>query len=328
MKNFVKIGLLALAVFIAVPSSWGKKIQRPISMDIPFLTEANVSHRYGNLDYSLRIQVNNSVSEYQIIDTNELPKKEASTLPKFNFVNDLTSSVEQYLDACATGLGFNVGGRGNSYFTLKVSIKDYKLRIRDYNLKKDIFSSSGSMVIRWELVDPDNNIVISETTCTGRGTARTLEEIIYPLYISYDQALNGIDWDRIASQMKIAKTAQQEKNKSVSGMGDSALEHTVIRWYIVSKPQGADVSWRVVSSTPDVSNTNANFVGTTPYESTESFDIRGLTYNNSGNVQIEVSCEKPGYITQRKRFNLRQAIDQKEISAKFNLVKEDSEEAE
>ncbi|MDE5998545.1 MAG: hypothetical protein K2H04_00475, partial [Bacteroidaceae bacterium] len=105
--------------------------------------------------------------------------------------------------------------------------------------------------------------------------------------------------------------------------GDTALEHTVIRWYITSAPQGADVSWRVVSSTPDVSNTNSCFVGSTPYETTESFDIKGMTYNNSGNIQIEVSCEKPGYITQRKRFNLRQAIDQKEISAKFNLIKDE-----
>lgn len=30
-----------------------------------------------------------------------------------------------------------------------------------------------------------------------------------------------------------------------------------------------------------------------------------------------------GYITQRRRFNLRQAIDQREISAKFNLIKEE-----
>lgn len=59
-----------------------------------------------------------------------------------------------------------------------------------------------------------------------------------------------------------------------------------------------------------------------PYESTESFDIKGLTYNNSGNVQIEVTCERPGYLPQKKRFNLRQVIDQKEISAQFNLVKE------
>ena len=72
-------------------------------------------------------------------------------------------------------------------------------------------------------------------------------------------------------------------------------------------------------------NTNSKFVGTTPYETTESFDIKGMNYNNSGNIQIEITCEKPGYITQTKRFNLRQAIDQKEITTKFNLVKESDE---
>ena len=96
----------------------------------------------------------------------------------------------------------------------------------------------------------------------------------------------------------------------------------MIRWYIDSAPKGADVSFRIVSSTPDVKNTNSNYVGSTPYETTETFDVKGLTYNNSGNVQVEVVCEKAGYITQKKRFNLRQVIDQKEISTKFNLIKE------
>ncbi|MEF2644025.1 MAG: hypothetical protein U0M50_08195 [Paramuribaculum sp.] len=40
-------------------------------------------------------------------------------------------------------------------------------------------------------------------------------------------------------------------------------------------------------------------------------------------MQIEITCEKPGYLPQRRRFNVRQAIDQKEISAKFNLVREE-----
>ena len=115
-----------------------------------------------------------------------------------------------------------------------------------------------------------------------------------------------------------------ERNRSVKGDGNTALEHTIIRWYIISSPMGADVSWRVVSSTPDVKNTNASYVGTTPYETTEAFDIRGLRYQNSGDVQIEITCEKPGYLPQRRRFNVRQAIDQKEISAKFNLVPEES----
>lgn len=134
-----------------------------------------------------------------------------------------------------------------------------------------------------------------------------------------------IDWDSIAAQLKVAKHAQQEGNKQVTGDGNTALERTIVRWYITSKPQGADVYWRVVSSTPDVQNTNANYIGNTPYESTESFDIKGLTYNNSGNVQIEVTCEKAGYISQKKRYNLRQVIDQKELSSKFNLVKEGEE---
>ena len=114
-----------------------------------------------------------------------------------------------------------------------------------------------------------------------------------------------------------------EGNKKVTGEGNTALESTIIRWYIDSSPKGADVSTRVVSSTSDVKNTNQNYVGSTPYETTEAFDIKGLTFNNSGDVQIEVTCEKAGYITQKKRFNLRQAIEQKEISTKFNLVKDE-----
>lgn len=80
-----------------------------------------------------------------------------------------------------------------------------------------------------------------------------------------------------------------------------------------------------LSSTPDVKNTNSKFVGTTPYETIESFDIKGMNYDNSGNIQVEIRCEKIGYITQVKRFILRQAIDQKEITTKFNLVRDNEE---
>ena len=121
-----------------------------------------------------------------------------------------------------------------------------------------------------------------------------------------------------------AETSNAVKaNKKVVGDGSTSLEQTVIRWYIDSYPKGADVFTRVISSTPDVKNSNQNYVGTTPYETTEAFDIKGLTLNNAGDVQIEVTCEKPGYISQKKRFNVLQAIDQKEISTKFNLVKDE-----
>lgn len=326
MQIINRILVVVAAMVVMTTSVHAKKPSVPSRIDVVFPERAVVSHRYGNLDYGLRIQVTSDVRERNIVNTSDLPSKEAADFPSVSFMYSLTESAEQFLDSYATGLGFKVASNSNSDFLLKVSISDFRLRVRDYNLKKKVFSSSGAMVINWELYTPENELAISSTTSSGHGSARSLNRIAEPLSESFEQALSDIDWDRIASQLKIAKTAKQEKNKEVGGMGNTALEHTVIRWYIISTPQGADVSWRVVSSTPDVANTNANFVGTTPYESTESFDIRGLTYNNSGNVQIEIMCEKSGYMTQRKRFNLRQAIDQKEISAKFNLVKEETEE--
>lgn len=67
-------------------------------------------------------------------------------------------------------------------------------------------------------------------------------------------------------------------------------------------------------------NTNETYLMTTPFEETRSFDILGLTYENSRNVQIEIKVSKKGYEDQIKRFNVRQAIDQQEISGFFELV--------
>ena len=106
--------------------------------------------------------------------------------------------------------------------------------------------------------------------------------------------------------------------------GKTALERTIIRWAFESDPQGARVFWRVISSVPDeVKNTNETYLGTTPFEETRSFNILGLTYENSRDVQIEVKVKRKGYIDQTKRFNVRQAIDQQEISSFYDLIPTD-----
>ncbi|MBR1687384.1 MAG: hypothetical protein IJ710_02505 [Prevotella sp.] len=106
--------------------------------------------------------------------------------------------------------------------------------------------------------------------------------------------------------------------------GQTDLERTIIRWFFDSDPKGARVFWRVISSIPaEVKNTNETYLGTTPFEETRSFNILGLTYENSRDVQIEVKLRRKGYMDQTKRFNVRQAIDQQEISSFFDLVKED-----
>ncbi len=106
--------------------------------------------------------------------------------------------------------------------------------------------------------------------------------------------------------------------------GATALEKTIIRWFFDSEPRGARVFWRVISSVPaQVKNTNESYLGTTPFEETRSFNILGLTYENSRDVQIEVKITKSGYMDQTKRFNVRQAIDQMEISSFYDLVPRD-----
>ena len=117
----------------------------------------------------------------------------------------------------------------------------------------------------------------------------------------------------------VAGEADNQVNRDKAGQ--SELERTIIRWYFDSDPRGARIFWRVISSVPaEVKNTNETYLMTTPFEETRSFNILGLTYENSRDVQIEIKVSKKGYEDQIKRFNVRQAIDQQEISAFFELV--------
>lgn len=103
--------------------------------------------------------------------------------------------------------------------------------------------------------------------------------------------------------------------------GQTDMERTIVRWYFDSDPRGARIFWRVISSVPaEVKNRNETYLMTTPFEETRSFNILGLTYENSRDVQIEIKITKRGYEDQIKRFNVCPAIDQQEISGFFELV--------
>lgn len=115
------------------------------------------------------------------------------------------------------------------------------------------------------------------------------------------------------------RQASQRVNRNDVGTTD--MERTILRWYFDSDPRGARVFWRVISSVPnEVKNTNETYLTTTPIEETRSFNIQGLTYDNSRDVTIEIKVTKRGYEDQVKRFNVRQALDQQEISGFFELV--------
>ena len=112
-----------------------------------------------------------------------------------------------------------------------------------------------------------------------------------------------------------------EEQVSRENGGTTSMEDTVIRWFIDSDSRGARIFWRVISNVPnEVKNTNESYMTTTPFEETRGFSIPGLTYENSRNVTIEIKISKRGYEDQVKRYNVRQALDQQEISGFFELV--------
>ncbi len=119
------------------------------------------------------------------------------------------------------------------------------------------------------------------------------------------------------------RLAKNEPTEKVEGSGATVLEQMIVRWDVQSRPQGADIFWRVVSKTPEVKSTNNKYLMTTPYEATKALDIKGLTYQSSSNVRIILRCEKDGYMPQEKEFDVRMVLDQEEISAFFRLVKEE-----
>ncbi|MDE5749186.1 MAG: hypothetical protein K2H87_00280, partial [Duncaniella sp.] len=96
---------------------------------------------------------------------------------------------------------------------------------------------------------------------------------------------------------------------------------SIIRWYFDSDPRGARIFYRVISNVPQqVKNTNESYMTTTPLEETKALNIPGLTYQNAADVVIEIKVTKRGYEEQVKRYNVRQALDQQEISGFFELV--------
>lgn len=95
----------------------------------------------------------------------------------------------------------------------------------------------------------------------------------------------------------------------------------ILRWYFDSDPRGARIFYRVISNVPQqVKNTNESYLTTTPLEETRALNIPGLTYENAPDVTVEIKLSKRGYEDQVKRYNVRQALDQQEISGFFELV--------
>lgn len=319
MKIITKLAIVALIATTAVSCSAFRKVvpTEPKSINLALVRDAQ-PNKYINMEYGIKLYVDDVRS-----NSNVLTQYDASAIgvPQVRVTPEVRSFVSESMRRYMRTMGFNLDADVSTDYLLNVSIKEFNLGY----LSGIGWSATVSLNI--SVNDANRQLVYPSVLVVGRANAQgSSSDFTYGTQVlnsAYANALEDIDWDRIAYFLDKKSTPKQEANKQVSGEGNTALESTVIRWYLDSSPRGADISLRVVSSTSEVKNTNQNYVGSTPYETTETFDIMGLTYNNSGNVQIEVTCEKAGYVTQKKRFNLRQVIDQKEIATKFNLIKEE-----
>lgn len=274
---------------------------------------------FNNLTHGIDVYVSSNINERSILDASECSYTTKQTIANSKIQVDPTIKqfVNQAVSLYARSSGISVGGSIDSDYTLHVNVRNFCVILGNQARDRSVVE------LEYTLANPDNEILLRQTV-RGRFVAPSNNtSYSYLLDRALTDAIKAINWNGIAGYLKVPKRAEQQPAVQVAGNGNTALEHTIVRWNVISRPAGADVFWRVVSSTPDVKNTNATYLGTTPYESTESFDIRGLSHENSGNVQIEIRCERQGFIPQTRRFNLRQVIEQKEISTKFNLIKED-----
>lgn len=291
--------------------------EQPVTINLALVRDAQ-ANKYVNLDYGIRLNVQDNRTNTKLIQKNDAMLMGISQVQVNPNVSSFVSeSTRRYMRT----MGFNLDSDVATDYMMQLKIGEFHV---------DYLSGvgwNGTVMMNLEVYDHSHKLVYPNVEIVGRATMSgspsaysVANQVINNAYVA---ALEDIDWDRIAYFLHRANSPQQEANKQVNGEGNTALEHLTVHWNINSRPQGADVSWRVISKTPDVKQQNYKYCETTPYETTETLNIKGLTYNNAGNVQIEVKCEKAGYYTQTKKYDILSVIDEGEVSYMFRLVKEE-----
>ena len=313
---------MAMALF-ATSCSFSRKVvattSQPQVQTINLaLVEQPQADKYANLEYGIRLNVQDGRSDKRLI---QIYDAAATSQPKVNVNPGIGSFVPESMRRYMRTMGFNMDADVETDYLMQITVKEFHT---------DWLSGigwQGTVIMDVKIFDHNRAIVYPTTEVAGRasvyGSATSVSYAQQAINKAYAAALADIDWDRVSFFLHRANNPKQEANKKVSGEGNTALEHLIVHWEIDSRPHGADVQWRVVSSTNEVKNQNWKYLGTTPYEGTKALDIEGLTYNNSGNVRIQISISKAGYGKQTRDYDLRSVIDEKEVSGFVQLYKED-----
>ncbi len=313
--------LAAIAVTALFVSSCGSKKQVVVPQVRTFnlaLVNNPQADKYANLEYGIRLNVQDVRANKRVI---HIYDASATSIPAAQTNPAISSFVPESMRRYMRTMGFNLDADIATDYLMQVDIKEFHV---DY---LSGIGWNGTVIMDLKVSDHNRTLVYPSVEVSGRasvsGSSTSDQAANLALNKAYANALADIDWDRIAFFLHRANSPKQEASKKVTGEGNTALEHIAVHWNVNSRPQGADVSWRVISQTPEVKNQNYKYLETTPYEGTETINIKGLTYNNAGNVQIEIKCEKKGYYSQTKKLDILSIIDDNDVSYMFRLVPED-----
>ena len=320
MKTKSIVALMMIAVFATSCSSSRTVVApapEPQTINLSLVSQPQAD-KYANLEYGIRLNVEDGRADKRLI---QLYDAAATSKPIVNVNPNIGSFIPESMRRYMRTMGFNMDADIATDYLMQITIKEFHT---------DWLSGlgwNGTVIMDVKIYDHNRTLVYptTEVACRANiyGNATSVPLAQQAINKAYANALADIDWDRVAFFLHRAKDPKQEANKKVAGEGNTALEHLTIHWNLNSRPQGADVFWRVISQTPEVKNQNYKYLETTPYEGSETVNIKGLTYNNAGNVQIEIKVEKKGYYSQTKKLDILSLIDDNDVSYMFKLVPED-----
>lgn len=266
--------------------------------------------KYPNLTYGVQLKFKDDRANQRLIqvyDASATSQPSLSVNPTIQ--RFVPNAIRQYMST----MGFKMDSDPSSDYFMEVVLNEFRA---DY---LSGIGWSGVVLMTVKVTDHEQKTVFPATEVEGRsnmyGSPYASGIVNYVINQAMSEALKDIEWDRIAFNLHKPKV----ENKAASS--EDKIRKTPIFWSIDSRPQGADVYWRVSSSTDDVKNQTSKYLGATLYEATDALNIKGLTLDNASEVDIVIKCEKDGYAPQTKKVNVSSALDEKEILMFFKLVK-------
>ncbi len=241
MKIFLNMKFIVISCAILTLTSCGAirtaRTSQPVvphTINLALTAEAP-ANKYVNLNYGIRLYTKDGRS-----NTKVLQKYDASAtyLPQVITNPEVMPFVSESVRRYMRTMGFNLDVDISTDYMLTMVLKEFNVSYLSG------IGWSATVQFNVEAADKNRTLVYPNVLVAGRanryGSANDFSLASQTLNEAYANALRDMDWDRIAFFLKKASSPELEANKQVDGDGNTALESTVIRWFVESSPRGAE----------------------------------------------------------------------------------------